>query len=99
MPRVPSSSAVMCDANEQLAIAVVAPIRASGNLFGALAAFTNLAQMQILQGRLRAAVATLHEAMQIAADPEMFRSLEGSPAYYFGMGAVLCEWNDLDAAE
>jgi LuxR family maltose regulon positive regulatory protein len=87
------------DANERLAIAVVAPIRASGNLFGALAAFTNLAQLQILQGRLRAAVATFHEAMQIAADPEVFRSLEGSPAYYFGMGAVLCEWNDLDAAE
>jgi LuxR family transcriptional regulator, maltose regulon positive regulatory protein len=87
------------DANERLAIAVVAPIRASGNLFGALAAFTNLAQMQLLQGRLRAAVATLHEATQIAPDPEVFRSLEGSPAYYFGMGAVLCEWNDLDAAE
>jgi LuxR family maltose regulon positive regulatory protein len=87
------------DANERLAIAVVAPIRASGNLFGALAAFTNLAQMQILQGRLRAAVATFHEAMQIASDPEVFRSLEGSPAYYFGMGAVLCEWNELDAAE
>jgi LuxR family maltose regulon positive regulatory protein len=87
------------EANERLAIAVVAPIRASGNLFGALAAFTNLAQLQILQGRLRAAVATLHEAMQIASDPEVFRSLEGSPAYYFGMGALLCEWNDLDAAE
>ncbi len=68
------------DANEQLAIAVVAPIRASGNLFGALAAFTNLAQMQILQGRLRAAVATLHEATQIAPDPEVFRSLAGSAA-------------------
>jgi LuxR family maltose regulon positive regulatory protein len=87
------------DTNERLAIAVVAPIRASGNLFGALAAFTNLAQLHILQGRLRAAVATLREALQIAADPEVFRSLEGSPAYYFGMGAVLCEWNDLAAAE
>ncbi len=38
------------DANEQMAIAVVAPIRASGNLFGALAAFTNLAQLQFRGG-------------------------------------------------
>jgi LuxR family maltose regulon positive regulatory protein len=37
--------------------------------------------------------------MKIAPDPEVFRSLEGSPAYYFSMGALLCEWNDLDAAE
>jgi LuxR family transcriptional regulator, maltose regulon positive regulatory protein len=87
------------DANERMAIAVLAPIRASGNLFGALAAFTNLAQLQVLQGRLRTAITTLHEATQIAPDPEVFCGLEGSPAYYFGMGALLCEWNDLDTAE
>jgi LuxR family transcriptional regulator, maltose regulon positive regulatory protein len=87
------------DANERMASAVVAPIRASGNLFGALAAFTNLAQLHILQGRLRTAMTTLHEATQIVPDPEVFRGLEGSPAYYFGMGALHYEWNDLDAAE
>jgi LuxR family maltose regulon positive regulatory protein len=87
------------EVHERLAIAVVAPIRASGNLFGALAAFTNLAQLQMAQGRLRTAVASLREALQVAPDPELFRSLEGSPAYYFSMGELLCEWNDLDAAE
>jgi LuxR family transcriptional regulator, maltose regulon positive regulatory protein len=70
------------DANERMAIAVVTPIRASGNLFGALAAFTNLAQLQLLQGRLRTAITTLHEATQIVPDLEVFRNLEGSPAYY-----------------
>jgi LuxR family maltose regulon positive regulatory protein len=35
---------------------------------------------------------------QIAAEPDEPLLLEG-PAYYAGMGALLYEWNDLDAAE
>jgi LuxR family maltose regulon positive regulatory protein len=67
-------------------------------LLGRLAAITNLARLQVLQGRLRAAAATYREMTEIAAQPDQPLLLEG-PAYYAGMGAVLYEWNELDAAE
>ena len=86
------------EVNERLAVAVVAPIRASTNVLGLLAAVTNLARLQVLQGRRRAAAATYREAAQIAAGPEEVLLVEG-PAYYVGMGELLREWNDLDAAE
>src|SRR6185503_20146654 len=38
------------------------------------------------------------EMTEMAAQPDQPLLLEG-PAYYAGMGAVLYEWNDLDAAE
>ena len=79
---------------------MIAPIRASDNLLGTLAAITNLARLQILQGRLQAAVATYREmAMQIACRLRRCSAASKDPAYYFGMGDVLREWNDLDAAE
>jgi LuxR family maltose regulon positive regulatory protein len=83
---------------ERRAIAVIAPFQASDHLLGRLAAITNLARLQLLQGRLRAAAATYREMAQIAAEPDQPLLLEG-PAYYAGMGAVLYEWNDLHAAE
>jgi LuxR family maltose regulon positive regulatory protein len=52
----------------------------------------------VLQGRLHAAAATYREMTQIAAEPDEPLLLEG-PAYYAGMGALLYEWDDLDAAE
>jgi LuxR family transcriptional regulator, maltose regulon positive regulatory protein len=86
------------DEAERRAIAVVAPFQASGNLLGRLAAITNLARLQMLQGRLRAAAATYREMTQIASRPDEPLLLEG-PAYYAGMGNLLYEWNDLDSAE
>jgi LuxR family maltose regulon positive regulatory protein len=83
---------------EQRAIAVIAPFQASDHLLGRLAAITNLARLQVLQGRLRAAAATYREMTEIASRPDEPLLLEG-PAYYAGMGAVLYEWNDLQAAE
>jgi LuxR family maltose regulon positive regulatory protein len=83
---------------ERRAIAVIAPFQAAQNLLGRLAAITNLARLQLLQGRLHAAAATYREMSEIASRPDEPLLLEG-PAYYAGMGAVLCEWNDLDAAE
>jgi LuxR family maltose regulon positive regulatory protein len=83
---------------ERRASAVIAPFQASDHLLGRLAAITNLARLQVLQGRLRAAAATYREMTEIAARPDEPLLLEG-PAYYAGMGAVLYEWNDLDAAE
>lgn len=83
---------------EQRAIAVIAPFGAANNLLGRLAAITNLARLQVLQGRLHAAAATYREMATIASQPDEPLLLEG-PAYYAGLGAVLYEWNDLAAAE
>jgi len=86
------------DDAERRAIAVIAPFQAADNLLGRLAAITNLARLQVLQGRLHAAAATYREMTQIAAAPDQPLLLEG-PAYYAGMGELLREWNDLDGAE
>jgi LuxR family maltose regulon positive regulatory protein len=86
------------DDAERRAIAVIAPFRAAQNLLGTLGAITNLARLQVMRGRLRAAAATYREMAQIAAEPDEPLLLEG-PAYYAGMGALLYEWNDLDAVE
>ncbi len=83
---------------EQHARALLAPFRAADNLLGTLAAITNLARLQVLQGRLHAAAATYGEMTQIAASPDQPLLLEG-PAYYVGLAELLYEWNDLDAAE
>ncbi len=91
------SGAVTEDA-EQRASALIAPFQAADNLLGTLAAITNLARLQVLQGRLHAAAATYRELAQIAANPDQPLLLEG-PAYYVGMGDLLREWNDLDPAE
>jgi LuxR family transcriptional regulator, maltose regulon positive regulatory protein len=83
---------------ERRASALVAPFQAADNLLGMLAAITNLARLQVLQGRLHAAAATYGEMAQIAASPDQPLLLEG-PAYYVGMADLLYEWNDLDATE
>jgi LuxR family maltose regulon positive regulatory protein len=82
----------------QRARALITPFRAADNLLGTLASITNLARLQVLQGRLHAAAATYGEMAQIAASPDQPLLLEG-PAYYIGLAELLYEWNDLDAAE
>src|SRR4051794_22886632 len=47
--------------SERRAIAAVAPIRATGSVVGTLGAVANVALLQELQGRLRAAAATYRE--------------------------------------
>jgi LuxR family maltose regulon positive regulatory protein len=84
---------------EQLAIAAIAPARASGNLFTILRSITNLAHLQTLQGRLRQAEATYRSAAQIVTGQDRLNVLVGSAAYYYGIGNLLRERNDLDAAE
>jgi LuxR family maltose regulon positive regulatory protein len=64
-----------------------------------LGSYIALAVLQMLQGRLRAAAATFADVERLAPGQEALRVLIGSPAYYFYMGDLLCEWNDLDAAD
>ena len=98
MARAFRVSGDVTDEAERRAIAVIAPFHAANNLLGKLAAITNLARLQVLQGRLHAAATTYSEMAQIATRPDEPLLLEG-PAYYIGMGELLYEWNDLDAAE
>jgi LuxR family maltose regulon positive regulatory protein len=86
-------------AAEKRAEAAIAPIRATGSLFGTLGAVVNLARLQEWQGRLRAAAATYREVDQLAPGPDDLPGLHGSAAYYVGLGDLHREWNELDIAE
>src|SRR6266567_1736625 len=86
-------------AAEQVAMATVAFVRASDDLFALLQSITCLARLQGLQGQLRRAASTYGEAVRVLPGQGGLQSLLGSPAYYFGLGDLLREWNELDAAE
>ena len=83
-------------AAERQAAAAVGPIRASGNLLATLTAVMNLARLQALQGRLRAAAATYGEVLELAGGPDGLRGVFGSMPYYAGLGDLHREWNELD---
>ena len=85
-------------ATERQVFGALASARASGNLVAIPRAYTLLAQMQMLQGKLHQAAATYEEAVQVVPGQEELRVLASGP-YFFGMGDLLREWNDLDAAE
>jgi LuxR family maltose regulon positive regulatory protein len=97
-------------ASERCAAAAVAPIRATGSLFGTHGALANVALLQELQGRLRAAAATYRELDQLASGrddlqelqglhgPTGLKGLHGISAYYVGLGDLHREWNVLDTA-
>jgi tetratricopeptide (TPR) repeat protein len=67
-------------------------------LLATLTAVMNLARLQVLQGRLRAAAATYGELLQIAGGPDVLRGVFGSMPYYVGLGDIHRERNKLDAA-
>jgi LuxR family maltose regulon positive regulatory protein len=86
--------------NERLVKSVIAPVRGpGGNQFSALASMINLARLHVLQGRLRQAKATYEEATQVVSQSAKMQQLVNGPAYYFGMGELYREWNDLGVAQ
>jgi LuxR family maltose regulon positive regulatory protein len=84
---------------EQKVAAAVALIRASNNLFGIVSSLCLLAWLHILQGRLHQAAATYAQVVQVVPRTEMLQTAFSSFFYYFGMGDLLREWNELEAAE
>src|SRR5215210_184929 len=86
-------------ASESAVASVVAPLRAAGNRYGALLSMTNLARLHVLQGRLRQAGSAYQEAMEMVSESGEMQGLVGGPTYYFGMGDLYREWNDLGAAQ
>jgi LuxR family transcriptional regulator, maltose regulon positive regulatory protein len=100
-PLVHAASAYLVDGDvraiyEGQAAAALAPARAAGNLFTILRSITNLARLQALQGRLHQAAATYGQVLEAASGG--LELLIGSAAYFFGLGCLLYEWNDLEAA-
>ena len=85
-------------ASEDLVATASAPVRATGDLFALLTSITLLAQLQVLQGRLRQAATTYEQVVHVVPGQEMLHVLVGSAGYYFGMGDLLREWNELDEA-
>jgi len=77
----------------------VASIRVSDNLFAIVGSITLLAHLHVLQGRLRQAAATYAQVVQAVPRPEVLHTLFTSLYYYFELGDLLREWNELDAAE
>jgi LuxR family maltose regulon positive regulatory protein len=86
-------------ATEREVTAALAPARKAGNVISMLFSLTDRAQLHVLQGRLHAAAAAYEQAAQLAPEPGGLESVFGSPAYYFGLGNLRREWNDLQAAD
>jgi len=86
-------------AAEREVAAADALIRAMDNPFAALRSITLLARLYVLQGRLRQAAATYAQVEQLIPRPEILQTFFSSLYYYFGLGDLLRERNELEAAE
>ncbi|MEJ2560135.1 MAG: LuxR C-terminal-related transcriptional regulator, partial [Anaerolineae bacterium] len=68
-----------------------------GNIYMASFSVRRLAEVQAMQGYLHQAADTYQQMLQLLARRgELHATVAGNA--YVGMGAILCEWNDLDAA-
>ena len=99
MTRAYQVSGDVTPATEREVAAAVAFIRSSDNLFATVSSICLLAWLHILQGRLRQAAATYEQVAQVVQRPEVLQTTPSSLFYYFGLGYLLREWNELDAAE
>lgn len=68
----------------------------AGATYVALLAFKNLAELRMIQGRLRAAEEVCRRALDLAGERE--GRLPASCTAHVGMGELLREWNDIDSA-
>ncbi|MBO0778734.1 MAG: hypothetical protein J2P37_07885 [Ktedonobacteraceae bacterium] len=77
----------------------VALIRTLHNPFATVGGIALLAKLHALQGHLQQATSTYAQIVQVVSSSEMLQMMYAGPYYYFGLGDVLREWNDLEAAE
>ena len=75
----------------------MADVRRSGHISGVVGSAINLADIRVAQGRLREAMRTYEQALQLATD-QGGAVLRGAADLYVGMSELYHEWNDLDAA-
>lgn len=88
----------MTPATERFVERTVASVHALGNLPTTMRSISNLARLQLLQGRLRQAAVTMKQAAQLAAGHGGVQALINGADYYFILGDLQCEWNQLDSA-
>ncbi|MBO0791486.1 MAG: hypothetical protein J2P36_11125, partial [Ktedonobacteraceae bacterium] len=86
-------------AAEQAVRETVASIRPLSNPFATVCGIALLAHLQMLRGQLRQAATTYAQVLQIGSPSEMLQTRFAGPYYYFGLGNLFREWNDLEAAE
>ena len=86
-------------ARERQLLEALATVGESGGLSAIVRGRVVVAGMQRLQGRLRQSEASYRVAADMLSDPRVVAGLVDSAAYYVGLGDLLREWNDLDAAE
>jgi LuxR family maltose regulon positive regulatory protein len=89
----------MTPATEHFVETTLASVRALGNLPTTIRSISNLARLQLLQGRLRQATVTIEQAAQLARGHGGLQALINGADYYFILGDLLREWNQLDRAE
>ena len=89
----------MTSVTEREVAAAVALTRTSNNPFAAVSGICLLARLYVLQGRLRQAASTYEQVMQAVPRPEVLQTMYISLYYYFDLGDLLREWNELEAAE
>ena len=86
-------------ASERALTETLEPVQLSGGLTAIVRGKVALAGLQRLQGQLRQAEATYLAAAELMARAEVNATLVDSAAYFVGLGDLLRERNDLDAAE
>jgi len=101
--RLTTASAYLVDgemtpATEHAVMATVASMRGKG-VFAAARSISNLARLQLLQGRLRQAASTIEEVRYLASGHDGLQALLNGADYCFLLGELLREWNQLDQAE
>lgn len=77
----------------------MASARALGNLPALMKSISNLARFQLLQGRLHHAAVTIEQATQLVPQPAGLQTLVHGADYYFLLGELLREWNQLRSAK
>jgi LuxR family maltose regulon positive regulatory protein len=78
---------------------VVASVCRSRDFLDALGGIIMLARLQTMQGRLRQAAATFERAMLLIPEKQVLERIAGNAVYYFLLGEIHYEWNDLVEAE
>lgn len=83
---------------ERAAAQALRSLRDAGDLFGVLTASTNLARLQMAQGRLRRAAATLAPVLEMARGSADLQALFSGAAYSFALADLHLERNELEQA-
>jgi LuxR family maltose regulon positive regulatory protein len=86
-------------AAERVFEATMASMPALGASPAALRSIANLARRQLLQGRLRQAASTIEQLLHMASGHAGLQALLNGADYYFLLGELLREWNQLERAE